>query len=59
MKKYITPHVYTTEPRGGLPTVLAIAAVSAAAGAASIMASKLIGDDRSMRKNSRISKIED
>lgn len=54
MKKYITPHIYTAKVEGGIPTVLAIAAVSAAGAA-----SKLIGDDRSLHKNSNISNIED
>lgn len=58
MKKYITPHIYTAKVEGGIPTVLAIAAVSAA-GAAAVAASKLIGDDRSLHKNSNISNIED
>lgn len=59
MKKYITPHICTAKVEGGIPTVLAIAAVSAAAGAAAVAASKLIGDDRSLHKNSNISNIED
>lgn len=59
MKKYQCPKISSQQPEGGLPTVLAIGAVSAAISAASVAASKLIGDDRTGRKDINLRKIED
>ena len=59
MKKYQSPKISCQQPEGGLPTVLAISAISAAAGAAAVAASKLIGDDRSGRKDMNLRMVED
>ncbi|KMV31452.1 hypothetical protein AB733_04825 [Photobacterium swingsii] len=43
-KKYIKPVIATSSFRVGLPTVLAVGAVAAAAGAASVAVGKMVGD---------------
>ena len=59
MKKYQCPKISSQQPEGGLPTILAIGAVSAAAGAAAVAASKLIGDDRTGQKDMNLRMIEE
>lgn len=49
-KRYIKPVILTYLPHAGLPTVAAVALASAAASAAAVGVSKLIGDDRILRK---------
>lgn len=58
MKKYKTPAIMSADYNNGFPTVLAVAAVSTAVGAASVALGKLIGDDRSMHKNDSIKEVE-
>lgn len=52
-KTYNKPNVLSNMPFPGIPTVIAVALVSAAAGAAAVGVSKLVGDDytRNISKN--------
>lgn len=59
MKKYTTPSITIYESHNGLPTVLAVGAVSAALSAASVAVGKLIGDDHSRHRESHIENVED
>lgn len=58
MKKYIKPLIINSDYKGGIPTILAVGAAAALAGAASVGVSKLIGDERFICKNKHIDKSE-
>lgn len=59
MKQYKKPMINSNEPDSGLPTCLAVGAASAAIAAASVAASKLIGDDRFSKKNTSMMDIKE
>lgn len=59
MKEYTKPNISVAQPNPGLPTVIAVAAVSALAGASAVAVSKLVGDDRGMYKNKTLMNVKD
>lgn len=50
MKPYIAPSIHVSNVHYGLPTVMAVFAASAAAGAAAVAVGKLVGDNHNQNK---------